>query len=412
MRIISVFFLFFLSAISMFGCPLNCDTITHNDVLSEREDSIACHAQCPANTCLQPADTVPVLTTSENVSTKRPFHKKIIDGVVSILKEFNNVDTMYIEPQHYNFTTTFMSTYSFENYRITSKSGQEVVFAPEAKIKMGPYIGWSLLFLGYTIDLAYVSANKKKELDLSIYSSMIGVDFFRRSSGHDYYIQSWKLGDVEVEPEVNSMPFNGLKVTITGLNAYYIFNHRKFSYPAAFSQSTCQRKSRGSFIMGAGYTKHTLDLDYTKLQDTFDEFYPDLSEKVDSGLYFNKIRYTDISLSAGYGYNWVFSRNWLLSVCLSAAIGYKHATGDTFQDALDIFPNFDFSFSNLNFDGVGRMGVIWNNSKWYFGAYGVLHSYTYKKTQFQTNNYFGNINVYIGFNFGRKKGHKKPTDDF
>ena len=91
---------------------------------------------------------------------------------------------------------------------------------------------------------------------------------------------------------------------------------------------------------------------------------------------------------------------------------FQHATGDTFQDAFDIFPKFDFSFSNLNFDGVGRLGVIWNNSKWYFGAYGVLHSYTYRKSQFQTNNYFGNINVYIGINFGRKKGHKEPPLEF
>ena len=28
--------------------------------------------------------------------------------------------------------------------------------------------------------------------------------------------------------------FNGLKVDIKGLNLYYIFNNRKFSYPAAF----------------------------------------------------------------------------------------------------------------------------------------------------------------------------------
>ena len=330
----------------------------------------------------------------------------------SFLETLFDTDTTYIEPQHYDWTVMGQGSYVFDRVSMDFGDGDKMVLSSDPAFKLGPFAGYKFLFLGYTIDLAYVSANKKKELDLSVYSSMIGVDFFRRQSGHDYYIQSWKLGDVEVEPEVNSMPFDGLNVTITGLNAYYIFNHRKFSYPAAFSQSTCQRKSRGSFIMGAGYTKHSLDLDYTKLQNTFDRFYPDLSEKVDSGLYFNKIRYTDVSLSAGYGYNWVFSRNWLLSVCLSAAIGYKHATGDTFQDAFDIFPKFDFSFSNLNFDGVGRLGVIWINSQWYFGAYGVLHSYTYRKSQFQTNNYFGNINVYIGINFGRKKGHKEPPLEF
>jgi len=401
MRKACVILCLLMTACHAYGATIDCDT-TITDGGSAGYSL----------TSAMPKDSLPEDSIMKNlqgalmdpIPVKQPFYKKVLNGVVAVVKEFNNVDTEFIEPQHYKFTTTFMSTYTFEMYRIKSQSGQEIVFAPEARIKMGPYIGWSLLFLGYTVDLAYISANKKKELDLSVYSSMIGVDFFRRNSGHDYYIRDWDMGVNEATEEMTAIPFDGLNVTITGLNAYYIFNHRKFSYPAAFSQSTCQRKSCGSYIMGAGYTKHSLNLDYTKLQSTFDHAYPNLSEKLDSGLMFNKIRYTDISISAGYGYNWVFSKNWLLSVCISGAVGYKHATGDRFEDAISL-P--EFSFTNINFDGVGRLGLIWNNSKWYFGAYGVVHSYTYRKSKFQTNNYFGNVNVYVGFNFGRKKGHKK-----
>lgn len=340
---------------------------------------------------------------NDSVPRKKSFVSKIFSGVGGVLKEFNNIDTTYIEPQHYKFTTTFMSTYTFESYRITSKSGQEVHFSPEARVKAGPYIGWSLLFLGYTIDLAYISANKKKEMDLSVYTSMLGLDFFYRKSGHDYRIRSWDLGDGENSP-VTGIPFDGLKVSITGLNGYYIANHRKFSYPAAFNQSTNQRKSCGSFMFGGGYTRHTLELDYHKLQDVLQEASPEHVEELDSGLLFNKIKYTDVSLSAGYGYNWVFSRNWLLSASLSAALGYKHSSSG--HDPINFFID-DFSFSNFNLDGVGRMAITWNNTKWYFGADGIVHSYNYSKSRFATNNYFGNVRVYIGINFGRKKSHKK-----
>lgn len=348
--------------------------------------------------------TLLALAQTDSLPERSNFFKKAYKGVTSVVKEFNNVDTSYIEPQKYLFTTTLMSTYSFEMYRIKGKSGQAVSFSPEAKVKVGPYIGWSLLFWGYTIDLAYISTNKKKELDFSIYSSMVGVDFFRRSSGHDYRIRSWSIGEEECTDTLGGIPFDGLNVTITGLNGYYIFNHRQFSYPAAFSQSTCQRRSAGSLIVGAGYTRHSLDLDYEGLQNTLARNMPDVTEQLDSSLLFSKIRYTDISASVGYGYNWVFSRNWLLSTILSASVGYKHSTGEN-DLSLSWIP--EFSFSNFNIDGVGRMGVIWNNSKWYFGAYGVIHSYNYRKSQFQTNNYFGNVKVYIGFNFGRKKSKKK-----
>ena len=350
------------------------------------------------------AMTLSVVARNDSIPERKNIFRKAFDGAVSIVKEFNNVDTNFIEPQKYKFTTTLMSTYSFEMYRIKGKKNQELTFSPEAKVKVGPYIGWSLLFWGYTVDIAYISANKKKELDFSIYSSMLGVDFFRRSSGHDYRIRSWYIDDDEPSDTLGGIPFDGLNVSITGLNGYYILNHRKFSYPAAFSQSTCQRRSAGSLILGAGYTRHSLDLDYEKLQTTLSESMPYVKEKLDSSLLFSKIKYTDISASIGYGYNWVFSKNWLLSACLSASVGYKRSVGknDNFPISLS-----DFSFSNFNIDGVGRLGLIWNNSKWYFGAYGVLHSYNYRKSQFQTNNYFGNIKIYIGVNFGRKKSKFK-----
>ncbi len=345
---------------------------------------------------------------NDSIPRKKGLVRKAFDGVVNIVKEFNNVDTSYIEPQHYKFTTTLMSTYSFESYRIRSKQGQEIRFSPEARVKVGPYIGWSLLFWGYTFDIAYFSVNKKKELDMSVYTSMLGLDFFWRKSGNDYLIRSWKTGVNGTNLLEGDIPFGGLQVTITGLNGYYITNHRRFSYPAAFSQSTCQRRSAGSFMFGGGYTKHTLDLDFHQLKASLERApSPDMTEKLDSGLLFNKIKYVDLSLSAGYGYNWVFSRNWLLSASVMASLGYKHSSGDLGDDFM-IFR--DFSFDNINFDGVGRLGVIWNNGKWYFGAYGVLHSYNYHKSQFETNNYFGNVKVYIGINFGRKKSHRKTYE--
>lgn len=345
-----------------------------------------------------------VVAENDSIPRKRSFARKALDGVVGIAKEFNNFDTTYIEPQHYKFTATLMSTYSFEQYSISSQSGQEVTFSPEARIKIGPYIGWSLLFWGYTFDLGYISTNTKRQISMSVYTTMLGLDFFWKKTGTDYMIRSWNPGDGEEKIDLKGVPFDGLNVSITGLNAYYIFNHRKFSYPAAFNQSTCQRKSAGSWMLGAGYTQHTLNLDHHKLQHTLEEALPDMSEKIDSGMMFDKIKYTDVSLSLGYGYNWVFSRNWLFAASLSAAIGYKHSSGNIANELL-FFK--DFSFSNINFDGVGRVGFIWNDSKWYFGSYGVIHSYNYSKSQFKTNNYFGNVYVYVGVNFGRKKNHKR-----
>ena len=82
------------------------------------------------------------------------------------------------------------------------------------------------------------------------------------------------------------------------------------------------------------------------------------------------------------------------------ALAYKRSKGDVTQRSFSIN---DFKFSNINVDGIGRFGVVWNNSKWYVGMSTILHAYNYRRSNFSTNNFFGSINLYAGFNFGRKK---------
>ena len=71
-------------------------------------------------------------------------------------------------------------------YRISSKGGNIIKFAPQPSVKLGPYIGWRWVFLGYTFDLTHIGHdNNKKEFDLSLYSSQIGIDLFYRKTGND-----------------------------------------------------------------------------------------------------------------------------------------------------------------------------------------------------------------------------------
>ena len=94
--------------------------------------------------------------------------------------------------------------------------------------------------------------------------------------------------------------------------------------------------------------------------------------------------------------------NWLFNASLSAGLAYNQSNSDT--DGSHSHLRFkDFSFKNFNLDGIGRFGVVWNNTKWYAGASTVIHSYNYKKEQFSTNNWFGSLNIYVGVNFGKKR---------
>ncbi len=342
---------------------------------------------------------------------KKTFFHRVGKVFTGFFREFNITESAYIEDQHYNYTVMLQNTNTYELYTLRNKEGQSITFAPDMSWRLGPYLGWRWVFLGYTFDLKHINASdhhtSKKELDLSLYSSMLGVDLFWRQTGNDYHIERMKLGDDINTSAMLKAPFDGFKSSIKGFNLYYILNHRKFSYPAAYAQSTVQRRSAGTMLLGIGYTRHKLEVDWDKLSDLVDSrLNPDgthePSAKIDSSLMFSQVKYSDVNVSCGYAYNWVFAKNWLFDFSLSMGLAYNQSSSDVEGEHFD-FKNFDFK--NVNVDGIGRFGLVWNNTRWYAGMSAIIHSYNYKKSQFSTNNSFGSINVYVGVNFGRKRNH-------
>ena len=85
--------------------------------------------------------------------------------------------------------------------------------------------------------------------------------------------------------------------------------HRHFSYPAAYNQSTVQRKSCGSVMLGLGFSKQHISFDYHKLPSVL--IGEEGDEKIVEELKFSSINYNYYYASVGYAYNWVFARNWL-----------------------------------------------------------------------------------------------------
>lgn len=335
------------------------------------------------------------------VKPHRGWFAKMIDS-------FSEVDTTYVEPQHYNWSLMIQGAYDFEFYHLRTSNEdlrQSVSFSPEPILKVGPYFGWRWIFLGYNLNLRSLRFGGGKflsELDGSIYSSRFGIDLYYRRTSDDYKIRDVNLEEGVSTELLRGQPFNGMSVRITGLNLYYIFNHRRFSYPSAFAQSGCQKISCGSWMAGIGYLNNSIDFDYRKLEQQIAASYPDQAVQLDSGLMFNKVKYFDLDLNGGYAYNWVFARDWLFTASLSVALAYKGASGKT-----DEADQGGFNFKNFNIDGVGRFALVWNNIRWYAGANAIVRTYNYHNSRFATNNILGNVYVFLGYNFGLRKEYKK-----
>ena len=136
-------------------------------------------------------------------------------------------------------------------------------------------------------------AYKDYEFNLNYYSSRLSLDFsYQRSES--------LAGDVYRDDRgVQTMESGDLTLKVVNLAGYYTFNHRRFSFPAAFTQSYIQRRSAGSWLAGISYQGGIIETsDELKARNPNA---PDVS--IDVG---------HVGIGGGYGYNWVLGKRWLL----------------------------------------------------------------------------------------------------
>lgn len=103
-----------------------------------------------------------------------------------------------------------------------------------------------------------------------------------------------------------------VKTKMANLTAYYVFNHRRFSYLAAFTQSYVQRRSAGSWLAGISYQGGSIE--------TTDELKARYANAPDLNIHIGLL-----GIGGGYAYNWVFGKRWLLHLSiLPTFVIYNH----------------------------------------------------------------------------------------
>lgn len=194
---------------------------------------------------------------------------------------------------------------------------------------------------------------KDYELNLNYFSSRISLDFsYQRSESLS--------GDIQLADRVQRLEQGDLSMKIVNIAGYYAFNFRKFSFPAAFNQNFIQRRSAGSWLAGISYQGGSIN--------TTEDLKTRRPEAHDVSLKFGHL-----GLGAGYGYNLVLGKNWLLHLsALPTFVVYnrnKLMLNDEELEAKHM--RFHMIFNE-------RVAVIYNFSKRYFaGATLVMNNSVY-----------------------------------
>lgn len=329
-------------------------------------------------------------------------------AVNSVLHFFSpEVNAEYIEPQRYNFTAMAQVTNTDDYFVLRGERENSISLSPKRKLKVGPFFGWRWLFFGYTFNVNSIEmSHSNVDINTSLYTPAVGIDFVYRKLGDGYQIRDFKLKDYGNIDFFNGMTTNSLDIDILSINGYYALNSRKYSQQAVFNQTNRQIRSAGSWIVGSGYNQCRVSMDWVRFHDELSNALPSNStsqEFNDSALFFKNLSYRSIPFSVGYGYNWAFAKHWTCGAQLLGSLSYIWSKGDAYNQKVGIETIIkDFRFSNFTFDGTVRVGIVWNNSRWFAGANAVYHTYHYHQNHLEADNIFGTLNLYFGFNFWRR----------
>ncbi len=299
-------------------------------------------------------------------------------------------------------------------------SDWNLCFEPPVASSVGFWVGYRGTGFSYSKSL---TKNAGRYYSLSSTGAKYGFNFrLRRFNTQDAKFSSidHEKGQTSQSDTAVNMPAP-VWIRSVYVNGYYVFNGHRYSQAAAYNQSVIQRRSAGSFLLGA-----------TWYQSSFD--YADIRNFVfmiiGHGIYRAKVHQANIGV--GYGYNWVPLRGLVVNVMAMPTVSvynrvkaYKYETnydlspkepvdnygdwnketrtwanGKTHKPILmanisnhqfdywEVEPEVNHSMLQLNLDL--RLGIAYNWSNYFIGAQAQYNNFNYK-------NDHGKVNIFDAY---------------
>lgn len=288
-------------------------------------------------------------------------------------------------------------------------------FQPPASASIGFWVGYRGTGISYSYSLA---KNAGRYFSFSSTGAKYGINFRLRRFNTDEVSASFKIienGDVTKSLESSGHMPAPVWIRSAYLNAYYVFNGRRYSQAAAYNQSVIQRRSAGSFLAGA-----------TWYQSSFDN--SDLANRL-LLLYCNnekRIKIHQANIGFGYGYNLVPLRGLVINAMVMPTLSvynrvkverydcnysltdgtgeiddygewnkqtHTWANGKTqkplglekgtdWTDKYDLWGgDSETDYGRIQFNVDVRLGLAYNWKNFFIGAQAQFNRFSYKKSE-------------------------------
>ena len=301
-------------------------------------------------------------------------------------------------------TSNFLSTYTYltssaNKFEIKDiSSGRSLKYAPNTGVSMGFGFSYKWLGLAFSFGLKNNEIEKKGKSE----SFNLSTTIFGRKNIIDaklqlysgFYIENPWIYDTSWVDTLNFPQRSDLLTNFASFSWVYVFNNKRFSYKAAFTQSEIQRKSAGSFLLGTFASYDIISADSSVLPVTARNNFVDNAN-------FEMSDNLNITIGAGYVYSFIFAKHFYLTMSLMQGLGvqwifmaYQNEDYDEIRTALS---------NNTQI----RLGLGYNSLRDYFGLTAFTDISPLKsrnnKTQINFSSHY--VKLFYGhrFDFNLKK---------
>lgn len=297
-------------------------------------------------------------------------------------RTFNSYDSTYVVGTGRRWKARIVSDNWVDAYSMNFDRKMPIELLSDIYCNAGAYVQYMAVSVGYSIDLSNVIGNKPayhKKLEFGFNCARFNVEAHYWENTGGSYIR--KFGDYR-NGDYFKMSFPNLTLRSFGVNGYFFFNNRKYSQGAAYNFSKFQKKSAGSFIIGASYTNLDYSIDLMGLPEQLRPFLT-----IDPKTY--KFHYRSYCLLAGYGFNWVWNKHLLFNATALPEIGYTRSYDDSSDGAVNL----------LALNIRSRSSITYNNGDAFICLIGKFDGNWYKRGGTSFFSSIGNLSLSLGVRF-------------
>ena len=366
---------------------------------------------------------------NSNKSEKASEDAKGTNKIFNKAKDFvdkkwvKNVDTLYIQNPKQVWRVSLDSYLSQSDLEMKSTIDGYVLYSdvvgalkchPRIRTDVSTSIGVRVGYKGLAAHYAFnVAGDKGRDLSVSSSGTWYCVHF---------RLHEFKTKEPQVKYEGNFINYEGspewqsfsdrwkldspIKAKTVVLDGYYIFNKRRFSYKAAYRQSVIQKRSAGSWLAGAMFYYSDFRFDNDVNADL-------IMSMGDVG----RIKQWQANVGAGYGYNFVPAKGWLISAMAMPMVTlYNHVKTYQYDSNLrelaideeehaedELLPE-DYRITkvgseshnsriSLNFNA--RLSLTYNWSRYFVNLNGQFYNFRYhhKDHRGNLNDWYANATI-------------------